>query len=81
MKEHEMGSQGLRNEAEANEEDQCEERLLRLDEYFSLYLCSRLSLSHAQGENLAQVLFLDCDDLSRLGRGSGRGESRERRAH
>lgn len=50
------------------------------DGYFSVYLSSRLSLSHAQGENLAQVLFLDCDDLSRLGRGSGRGESRERRA-
>lgn len=50
------------------------------DGYFSVYLCSRLSLSHAQGENLAQVLFLDCDDLADSGatRGSGRGESRER---
>lgn len=51
------------------------------DGYFSVYLCSRLSLSHAQGENLAQVLFLDCDDLSRVGRDSRERQRGERRAH
>lgn len=87
MKEHKMssdaGSQGLTNKAEANEEDQCKERLLTakvFDGYFSVYLCSRLSLSHAQGENLAQVLFLDCDDLSRLGRDSRERQRGEQRA-
>lgn len=80
MKEHKMssdaGSQGLTNKAEA-------ETAKVFDGYFSVYLSSRLSLSHAQGENLARVLFLDCDDLSRLGRDSRerlRGEQRAKSA-
>lgn len=31
------GSQGLTNKAEANEEDQCEERVLRLEKVFDRY--------------------------------------------